>query len=250
MRFLIICFLFSLALSGQVDQKLPSKFVWAESGLTLRKEGRKDAEKLAVIPFGAKVNLTGRQGEQASVEALPTVSYEWDGLEVSDPYIMNAFYVEVEYAGGTGYVYSGYLCRYAPKNNGIPNQGVYGWLNTIGGKLDTIKQHRLPGEYGAGKRIYQYSNGIKVTEEELEGGGSITLEIPATSIHEGFLIADKFFGVSAGAKNKAYFLEVGDALPQLLSVMDDGSLYFSGSMEETKVKFIDGLVTIYSAGWC
>jgi hypothetical protein len=250
MRFFIICFLFSLALSGQAEQKLPSKYVWAESGLVLRKEGRKGADKLAVIPFGTEVRLTGRQGEQVNIEALPSVSYEWDGLQIAAPYIMDAYYVEVEYAGEVGYVYDGYLSSYSPENNGIPNKGISGWLNTVGGKLDTLKQHRLPTEYGTGKRIYQYANGIKVIEEEFEGGGSRTLEIPASSISEGFLIADRFLGVSAGVKDKAYFLEVADTLPELLSITPDGNLHFLGSMGETKIQLIDGVLIIYSAGWC
>lgn len=250
MRFLIICILFSLTLSGLAAQKLSSKYVWAESGLVLRKEGKKGAKKLAVIPFGAEVRLTGKQGEQVKVEVLPSVSYEWDGLQVSDPYIMNAYYVEVDYDGSAGYVYSGYLSSYSPESNGLPHEGIHGWLNTIGGKLDTIKGQRLSGEYGAGKRIYQYSNGIKVIEEEFEGGGSLTLEIPVTSISEGFIIADRFYEISAAVENKEEILEIADFLPELLSVLPDGNLHFRGSMGETKIQVINGLLVIYSAGWC
>ncbi|WP_020570837.1 SH3 domain-containing protein [Neolewinella persica] len=250
MRFLLICFLFSLALSGQAEQKLPSKYVWAESGLTLRAEGNKNGTKLLVIPFGAEVTLTGVIGEQAKILALTSVSYEWDKKETSDPYIMKDYFVEVQYSNKVGYVYSGYLSSYSPESDGLPHEGIYGWLNTIGRDLDTIKHKRLPNEYGQGKRIYQYANGIKVIEEEFEGGGSLTLKIPAASISEGFLIANRFFGVSAGVKNKEEILEIGDFLPELLSVLPDGNLHFRGSMGETKIQVINGLLVIYSAGWC
>ncbi|MFK8165743.1 MAG: SH3 domain-containing protein, partial [Lewinella sp.] len=47
------------------------KYVWAKSGLTLRAEGNLKGEKLAVIPYGATVQLTGEWGEDLSIDIIP-----------------------------------------------------------------------------------------------------------------------------------------------------------------------------------
>jgi hypothetical protein len=71
-------------------------FVCAESGLTMRAEGKSGAEKVMVIPFGEKVMQTGEVGQTIQVTALKSVTYTGHGGTIkSDPYIMHDSYVEV-----------------------------------------------------------------------------------------------------------------------------------------------------------
>jgi hypothetical protein len=251
MRFLIICFLFSLTLSGQVDQKLPSKYVWAESGLTLRAEGKKGGEKLLVIPFGAEVVLTGAVGERDNVLALPSVSYEWDGEAIkSEPYNMKGYYVGVEYDGQQGFVYSSYLSHFPTDGPVRTNPDWHSWINKIGGKVDTLYFNCMLPECGRSESRFLYANGIMQTDRVTEGGGTSVFTFPIGSMDDGFLLGCRFFGFSYSIDHLEEVLQRGEYQPSFLSMLEDGTLAMGDDMCEVHVQHIGGMLVISTGCWC
>ncbi|MEM9930485.1 MAG: hypothetical protein AAF840_11745 [Bacteroidota bacterium] len=227
-----------------------TRYVWAESGLVLRAAGAPAAERIGVVPFGSAVQLTGERGQQHRVVAMRSVSYEWDGVQTSEPYVMKEHYVEVLYGEQRGYVYAGYLSRFSPENNRPPAERVYGWLETMVGKPDTLIKAPTSADAGPWKQRVRYANGITISAEEIEGGGSLTLKIPGGTINEGYLIAAKYFGLRASVDNEEFFKEVGDLLPALLSVTKDGSLELRGSHDVYNIFIEEGNLVIFTASGC
>jgi len=254
MRFLIICLLFSLSLSGQADMNYDAKYVWAKSGLTMRAEGHASAPKIGVIPFGSKVIPTYRNGRPTKVVALPAVSYDWVGEKLtSDAYVMNHSYIEVVSGQDTGFVYDGYLSYFpciAPGADPAKDVTLDEWLTWLGGTPDTVSFARRRAEYGRPYTVLHYKNGLVTTSREMEGGGSYLMAFPLGSINEGFLIAERFLVAADGVVNKDEILESGDVEPELLTIEEDGTLYFGGGMGETRIYVVEGMLFIYTAGWC
>jgi hypothetical protein len=251
MRFLIICFLFSLALSGQGEQKLSAKYVWAESGLVLRKEGRKDAVKLSVIPYGTKVKLTGKWGDRIDLEVFPSLSYSWGGEElVSEPYIMTGNYVEVKYDGQQGFVFSGYLSYYPTDGPAEAKPDWNAWLNKVGGKIDTLLYNCMLPECGRSESRFLYENGITQTDRETEGGGTSVFTFPIGDINDGFLLGCRFFGFSYAIEHLEKILQQGDYPPTLLSKAEDGSIGTSDDMCYVHVQYIGGMLVISTGCSC
>lgn len=123
-----------------------AKYVSAKFGLTMRAEGRADAAKIGVIPFGVKVVPTYRTGEKGRVVALPSASYDWGGEVLkSDAYVMDNCYIEVVSGQDTGYVYDGI----EPETLTIEEDGTLFFADAMSGV-------RI---YVVGKMLFIYSEG-------------------------------------------------------------------------------------------
>lgn len=231
-----------------------AKYVWAKSGLTMRAEGRVDAAKIGVVPFGARVVPTYKTGQRAKVVALPSVSYDWNGDQLkSDAYVMDNYYIEVVSGKDTGYVYDGYLSYFPCLVPGMDPTGggsLDDWLMWLGGTPDTVAFAKRRAEYGRPFSIMHYKNGMVTTSREMEGGGSFLMAFPMGSVKEGFLIAEHFLGIAYGVTNKEDVMESGDVEPELLTIEEDGTLSFGGGMGETRIYVVGDMLFIYSAGWC
>ena len=251
MRFLLICFLFSTILSAQKRIDLSSQYVWAESGLTMRAEGNAEGEKMMVIPFGAEVKVTGEWGEYLKVKAMDGVRYETkNGTSIGEPYLMEGEYERVEYGGKTGYVFNGYLFYCPPEDKGSRSEDFETWMTSVIGLPDTILFEDDTGKMMGSRHMYLFPNGMTLTYEEYEGGGSTTITFPIGSIANGFTVANHFWNVDQAVKNKKDFNGQGGIIPELLKILDDGSLHFQGDMSETKIMVAGGILIIYSAGGC
>lgn len=252
MRFLLLlCTFFSLATSAQTDDRYTLKYVWAESGLSLRAEGRSGAEKLTVIPFGGEVTPTGKTGELTEVTALKSVTYNgYDDVYTSAPYVMNDHYVEVIYNGQTGFVFAGYLSEYNPLAGQPDGVNFEAWLEALGGKPREVQMGERPEGMTRGYQVLQYDKGITLYREEFEGGGSTTLLLPWGSLNDGFLIGSYFFGVTDPVNEQERFGKDVDYLPEILNIQEDGTLIFGGDMSSTTIRVMGRMLIIRSEGGC
>lgn len=248
---LLFCTLFSLTAFAQINDRPPVKYVWAESGLSLRAEGRSGADKLTVVPFGGKVTPTGKIGELTEVTALKSVTYNgYDDVYTSDPYVMNDHYVEVTYNGQTGFVFAGYLSEYNPLAGQPDGVNFEAWLEALGGKPREVQMGNRPDGMTRGYQVLQYANGITVYREEFEGGGSNTLLLPWGSLNDGFLIGAYFFGVTDPVNEQERFGKDVDYLPEILDIQEDGTLLFGGDMSSTTIRTMGRMLIIRGEGGC
>jgi len=254
MRFLFIFLAFYAgSLCAQHHLNAEIRYVWAESGLSLRSAGDADAERIAVVPFGEAVRLTGKLGQKSEVLALSTVTYEWeDEIVTGREYVMDEPYMEVVYRGDTGYVYNGYLSHYPTpqETNSINGINIETWLTQQGGLPDTVLHGYNPLEYERFQSVFHYGNGVVATHRQTEGGGNSLFAFPIGSINEGYLIAARFLGASYAVTGREEILIGQDHLPMLLTIREDGTLSFNGSRGEVRIYMQGGMLFIYSAGWC
>lgn len=250
MRYLIISLLLSFSFLAEAADVYATQYVWAKSGLTMRAGGSAAGARIMIIPFGAAVEVTDETGEFARVTDLPGVSYSYDNETVtSDAYVMESYYVLVNYQGKTGFVYAGYLSRFPPAEN--DEAGFHDWLSSWCGTPEETEQPQ-PFSDGIGHcQLVHYPNGVLVKNEQYEGGGSTTIVFPGGSLNDGYLIAAKYLGVRHGLEELQQNLEEGpDMLPELLKIAEDGSLDFSGDMSSTVIRQVGGVLVIHASGGC
>jgi hypothetical protein len=251
MRFFLLCLVFPFLLTAQSEDGYPDKYVWAESGLTMRDAGNSSGKKLLVLPFGAAVTPTGNSGAQANVTALPSVSYktQW-GISKSQPYVMHDSYLEVVYQGQIGFVYNGYLSAYSPDTGAENTPDLTAWMANQFGSPNTISGEELIIQEGRWQSVQLYPAGVMQTNVEYEGGGSMTFVFPAGSINDGYLIAARFLGITDAVHEKEELQKDMDFLPEILEIKEDGTLQFTGDMSETVIQVVGGMLIIHSAGGC
>lgn len=251
MRFFLFTFLCSLSLTAQKNLDLSTQYVWAESGLTMRAEGNASGQKMLVIPFGAAVKLTGMRGNPLRVKAMDGVTYAMEEEVLKgEPYYVYGEYLEVEYAGKTGYVFDGYLAYYSPMINDKPADDFFTWLEGNGGKQDTILSSNYNEPLYRGRTVIHYENGMTYSSSEYEGGGSMTITFPVGSIADGFLFAQQFLNIDDAVKNKEENLQNGYIYPELLTQKENGALHFIGEMSETVITIVGDILVITSSGGC
>ena len=251
MRFFLLCLVFPFLLTAQSENSYPDRYVWAESGLTMRDAGNSSGKKLLVVPFGAAVTPTWNNGAQANVTALPSVSYktQWRTSK-SQPYVMHDSYIEVVYQGKTGFVYNGYLSAYSPGTGAENTPDLTAWMANQFGSPNTISGEELILQEGRWQSVHLYPAGIMQTNVEYEGGGSMTLVFPTGNINDGFLIAARFLGITDAIDKKEAFQEDMDFLPEILEIKEDGTLQFMGDMSETTIRTVGSMLIIHSSGGC
>lgn len=246
MRFFLIVFLFSYALSTSAQDTL---YVYAESGLVLRAGGSPTSEKISVVPFGAEVVLTGIYSDTVEVQVLPSVSNP-DGIEgkKSLPYVMHDVYREVKYNGQKGFIYGGYLSRYSPSMKEGARSASAAWLSARPGPLDTLVDGR--NKDSELRLLLHAGNDICYRQGYVEGGSSETLILPAGSLTEGFLVANQLYDLEGytnwqDPKLEGYY----DSL-YLLSFVSENSLRFSGYNGVITITRVNGMIIIYQDWSC
>lgn len=191
MRYFILLLLFPVSLVAQNDIASSKQYVWAKSGLVLRAEGKPDGQKLATLPYGAAVEITGRWGAEFS---LPTIPERFMEGEYTPAWNMPGMFVEVRYGTLTGYAFNGFISNYNPAD----------FEQTIAAKetggeersIDTLSFFR------DSTRAYTecsllYPNGI--IEKRYAGRNAVggVYVVANGSLAQGYLIADKWFDVGS-----------------------------------------------------
>lgn len=191
MRLIILFFLLPVCLFSQRAKEKNTRYVWADSGLVMRAEGRAGAEKLLTVPYGAEVKLTGKAGEGLSVTLYSgRTNSEGEG----EPWEVFDYYQQVAFGQDTGYVHAAFLSRWTTANFNQGSQGYYSWSAK---PIDTLFSHldEPVDEVVFQEESFLYASGITVTKgfHEKSGGGMIV--IPNATLQEGFHFARKYFSL-------------------------------------------------------
>lgn len=147
-------------------------YIQAPNGLTLRKTPAKDGEKVALLPFnGAPLTVLAPASPASSftAETIGTFAIKggWAQVKTKD--------------GLVGYLFDGYLSRYAPipaekRNEDLPLMDAF--YRTI--SLPKGKPTKLPAKQGTIERTQQYyTDGTRFEMMQYEGGAAQLLELPA-----------------------------------------------------------------------
>lgn len=166
-------------------------YIWAVSGLTLRKEASLKAAKLATIPYGTLMvaqNYGG--GDKVEVEAVPGFTNSQGKFP---PVTLKGSFAQVIFQGDTGYVFDGYLSKLpalkytAHKQEKKPFFEEFGvWAKRNFGLV--AEQKNGTWEYGTPSSAkWVYGNGF-TTSCWAEKGSEIRMILPDVSLEEAFLI--------------------------------------------------------------
>lgn len=246
MRFFLIVFLFSYALSSSAQDTL---YVYAESGLVLRAGGSPTSEKISVVPFGAEVVLTGIYSDTVEVQVLPSVSTpEGESITESLPYVMCDVYREVEYNGQKGFIYGGYLSRYSPRMKEGAESASAAWLSARPGPLDTLVDGR--NKASELRLLLHAGNDICYRQGYVDGGTSESIILPAGSLTEGFLLANQLYNLEEYTNWEDQTLEGHYDSLYLLSSVSENHLEFSGYNGVVTITRVNGMIIIYQDWSC
>jgi|GEM_PF-884425 len=164
-------------------------YIWAVSGLTLRKEASLKAAKLATIPYGTLVvaqNYGG--GDKVEVEAVPAHSSD---AQKSPAVMLEGSFAQVIFQGDTGYVFDGYLSKLpALKQVNAPNDRPDFEDFDVWAKRNfrlVAEQKSGVAEYGSYHTAKQvYANGFS-RDNWVEKSGQSRFILPDVSLEEAFL---------------------------------------------------------------
>lgn len=233
MRYLLFLLLTSTTLFAQHNATSSDKYVWAKSGLVLRAEGNPKGEKLAVIPYGATVQLTGEWGEDFSVEVVP--ERDVNGKEITGWKMLGQF-VGVQYGELKGYAFNGYICNYDPADfvgDILHNKTKLGFE-----VVDTLHFLRLPSEQQTGEYSVLYRNGITESSYWDKAGGGGTIIVPNSTLANGYLLAAKRFELDGPGASLQEWQK-----PSLIVKTPD-SLTFMVDLLEVTIKEYFGVIII------
>lgn len=231
MRYLLLLILTTTTLFAQNGPTSSDKYVWAKSGLTLRAEGNPEGKKLAVIPYGATVQLTGKWGEDLSIEIIP--ERELDGKELPRWEMLGQF-IGVRYGELKGYAFNGYISNYNPEPFSVDS--LTGTTKPGASVVDTLHFFELPSEYG--ELSVLYDNGMTINNHWSRSGGGGTMVVPNATLADGYLLAAKWFNLDDYDPNRMEWENT-----YLISKTHD-SLTFKQDLFEVTIKEYFGVVII------
>lgn len=189
----ILLSLFAFQPAGAIGFYQPGDtlYIWAVSGLTLRKEASLKAAKLATIPYGTLVVAQNYSGDnKVEVEAVPGFTHTQGTFP---PVTLKGSFAKVIFQGDTGYVFDGYLSRLPALKYSNHKQEKKPFFEEFG--VWAKRNFRLVAEQKNGtwehgtpsSARWVYGNGFTTTCWA-EKGSEIRMILPDVSLEEAFLI--------------------------------------------------------------
>lgn len=211
MKYLIFIFICSFSIQILVSQEQHTKpyYIWAKSGLSLRKTPDKNAEKLTIIPYSSKVTFISFTSESYTVT-------EFDGFQ----YTTN--WAKVSYNNNIGYAFAGYLSTIKPPKIS-ENYGIQEYLDDYFTKTDLIAYSTYENCSGEHIRscitsgLISYKEGISYSFWSGEGGGTDTLSIPNLNILQAYTLGTIF----CPSYNDFEITYTENPLPTIVVMRDD-----------------------------
>jgi len=176
-------FLFTLIITVSTQgytQSKDSLFVYATSGLNIRKTSDPNSEIISNIPYGEKI-LPDWTEQSENIE-LRIKTSRYINNKKTPEFHLSGRMVKIEYKGVVGFVFSGLLSSF----QAFPHDKGFG--DFLLSKFDTCKTFKYNNYYYSDQKMY--NNGINSFTQG-NGGGcqETTYIIPGISLQEGFLIA-------------------------------------------------------------
>jgi Bacterial SH3 domain len=199
---LLILFLQSVLLVAQSSRFKDDEtlHVWASSGLNMRSKPDAKAEKIATIPYGAKVVVLPNIGVKIPFE-----------LEEFKGFVVKGYWLLVKYENTEGFVFDGFLSRLpAPTVSKNDTLGLEGYLNKCVGKIgdkfdfwvydgvsgNEIRKARFKEkieEKSIAGFIQKYNLNIQFKKSTDEGGPSFEIIGSELTLYEGYFLGKTFF---------------------------------------------------------
>ncbi|RHX84223.1 SH3 domain-containing protein [Leptospira stimsonii] len=199
------------------------KYVFAKSGLILRKKPDLNSESILTIPYGSKVivSLDGQSRELLEIEGL------------------KGYYISIKYSGHTGFVFDGLLSVLIPPDN--KSKDITNYLEK------QFKRTKGPiyGSVNADNsetKVYEiyYENGIKSSTTIYLGGGYTSVSIPNATINDGKLLLLTLYP----KLKKVKFIKEKNLESFTINLKDD----VTGIEEYYNIRFVDTTLTISVGG--
>lgn len=179
----ILAFLFSNLVYSQFETLNKTRYIWAESGLSLRSEASADAQKLTVIPYGETVEFIEDTYNVFTVQETKDFKYTDSWLKI-------------KYKNFEGYAFGGYISKMPPPNKN--EVSVEEYLNRTLKLLDktVIQKYKDCVEVADQSCISEYTlsfnKGVSYNSWQGEGGGTETLVIPNINLLQAFILGTHF----------------------------------------------------------
>ncbi|EMF73125.1 SH3 domain-containing protein [Leptospira interrogans] len=147
------------------------KYVFAKSGLILRKKPELNSEPILTIPYGSKVLVSSDEpvGEKLEVESL------------------NGYYRFVKFSENIGFIFDGFISTLIPPDSKLDGISHYFEKNykKIKGPIQSS-----PNVDNSETKVYEihYEKGIKLFTTVYLGGGYTRISIPNATINDGKLL--------------------------------------------------------------
>lgn len=184
----ILGIVFPILSFGITEYKPGDKlFVWAESGLNLRKSTDSKSKVLTKIPFAEDVICLGRKSwlEYANYsKKLKDKAKTTDGKTIEIEF--KGTWVKVKFGKYEGFVFDSYLSRFEPISNDGNLVSLFDFFKQSSDSLIYLEKKDPTLDYGRNK--IAFSNGIFMTQNYRSGGSWFQMNLPDFSIEEAFLI--------------------------------------------------------------
>jgi hypothetical protein len=175
-------------------------YVWALSGLNMRKLPDAKSEKISSLPYGTKVTV------QANIGVI--VAHE---VEEFKDFKVKGVWLLVKYGDKEGFVFDGYMSRLvAPRKVDTDTYHMHGLLDYVAksiGKIGKIEFISTDGKKGKlaikyedfreakdfGNYKINFKDGIYYQLENISEGNEEILTFPNLSLYEGYIFIKTFF---------------------------------------------------------
>lgn len=212
-------------------------YVWAISGLRMRKTPGLQAEKMRLIPYGTALKVLnekrGRDGHDITVQAVPEYI---DAQSVkSDAVIFTGYFAQVAFQGDTGFVFDSYLSKLLPMQyeltRRIAGEGEKDWQrfepieNYAQRAFGLLAKKQLGKQPDDHVRLI-YANGI-VWDMGLEKGLPGRIILPDISMEEAFMLLNNWWQYEQKVRKSAH--DPNESIPNFTRkddhtwYLDDGS---------------------------
>lgn len=206
---LILILTFSITLHGNNEPKSPETMhVYAYSGLKLRTQPTLQSEVIKVIPYGDKVTLVEKTGEQQVIEWM---SGEW---------------VKVNHSESEGYIFEGFISKLP-----IPNYKfemsqndldlTYPLLAWAEYHYDEVRNSDTIESDEVIKVVQYLENDVKLTRRDTKYEFGVTMELADTKIEDAYNLAKSMLLTKAeklSFANNSIFIHDNEGLMHRIKV--------------------------------
>ena len=203
-------------------------FVWAKSGLKLRKAPNLGAEVIKTIEFGDPITTTHFKGFDNNTPGVEIIEDHYVLPEgKKGTFKLRGYWVKVKHGKETGHVFDAYLSEWSPTQINLKEDGSQNLINYIRKSRSVLKEsgHLEAGEEH--KIIFQ--DGSLLRDKFIEGGYQMQLSIPGVSFEEIYLIFRYFDPYAVSISQNGYNLfEIHQDIGGYKVNIIDNSVYIFG----------------------
>ncbi|MDX1911677.1 MAG: SH3 domain-containing protein [Saprospiraceae bacterium] len=228
-------------------------YVWAGSGLNMRKTPAFDGEKLRTLPYGTPVEMLGfaeivpQYNDLEGDYEAPAVHY----LEVmktvfdNTPYTLEGSWIKVKAAGSEGFVFSGYLSDMPPHTSHEQERTILSIKEGMAAFQAYMRKNK--GVLKENEQQIIFGDGASVTFDQ-QNPYAAKWVLPQCNEHDGYLLANYFLQL----EKKISMPEDASSLEFYHYDRPNGHLQFyfdEGANMELDLRFIAPDILLLTVTW-